>query len=153
MSQPVILALILLALAPGASVDESRLDKVEVAQLTVHQRIIIRIPRLPFTSREPIQDQQSVRWSEKKGPKCVAMSDLVGAAISAPDSIDLMIEDGSRVRARLNDDCPPLDYYSGYYLKPTQDGMVCADRDAIRSRSGGSCRIKEFKRLVAKPGR
>lgn len=147
-----ILALILLALAPGPSVDESRIDKVAVAQMTFQQRIIIRIPRLPFT-RKPVETDQPVQWSEKKGPKCVAMADLVGAAISAPDSIDLMIDDGSRIRARLDDDCPPLDYYSGYYLKPTQDGMVCADRDAIRSRSGGSCPIEEFKRLVAKTKR
>ena len=145
-----ILALILLAVAPGASVDESRLDKVEIAQLTVHQRIIIRIPRLSLPPRQPVQPEKQVTWSEKKGPKCVAMGDLVGAAISAPDSIDLMVDDGSRVRARLDDDCPPLDYYSSYYLKPTPDGMVCADRDAIRSRSGGSCPIEEFKRLVPK---
>ncbi len=145
-----ILALILLALAPGSSVDESRIEKVEVAQLMVHQRIIIRIPRMVVPPRQPVQPQQQVTWSEKKGPKCVAMGDLVGAAISAPDSIDLMIDDGSRVRARLDDDCPPLDYYSSYYLKPTPDGMVCADRDAIRSRSGGSCPIEEFKRLVPK---
>ncbi|MFA6117096.1 MAG: hypothetical protein WC729_24065 [Sphingomonas sp.] len=153
MSQPVILALILLAVAPGASVDESRLDKVEVAQLTVHQRIIIRIPRMSLPPQQPVQPQQQVTWSEKKGPKCVVMGDLVGAAISAPDSIDLMIDDGSRVRARLDDDCPPLDYYSSYYLKPTPDGMVCADRDAIRSRSGGSCPIEEFKRLIPKAKR
>lgn len=150
MSQPVILTLILLALAPGASVDESRMEKVEIAQLTVHQRIIIRIPRMSVPPRQPIQPQSPISWSEKKGPKCVVMGDLVGAAISAPDSIDLMIDDGSRIRAKLDDDCPPLDYYSSYYLKSTPDGLVCADRDAIRSRSGGSCPIKEFKRLVAK---
>jgi hypothetical protein len=149
MSQPMILALILLALAPGPSVDESRIEQVEVAQMTLHQRIVIRIPRLPFT-RPPVEAQQPIVWSEKKGPKCVAMEDLIGAAISAPDSIDLMIDDGTRMRAKLDDDCPPLDYYSSYYLKPTRDGMVCADRDAIRSRSGGSCPIEEFKRLVPK---
>jgi hypothetical protein len=152
MSQPLIPALILLALAPGASVDPSADGGVQVTQMTLHQRIIIRIPRLPFT-RAPVQASTPVRWVEKKGPKCVAMDDLIGAAISAPDSIDLMIDDGTRVRAKLDDDCPPLDYYSSYYLKPTPDGMICEDRDAIRSRSGGSCGIEEFKRLVAKAAR
>jgi len=152
MSQPLILALIVLAVAPGPSVAESRIERVEVAQVTLHQRIIIRIPRLPFM-RKPVDTGKPLEWSEKKGPKCVAMGDLIGAAISAPDSIDLMVDDGTRVRAKLDDDCPPLDYYSSYYLKPTPDGMVCADRDAIRSRSGGSCRIEEFKRLVAKTKR
>ena len=64
--------------------------------------------------------------------------------------IDLMLEGGDRLRAKLDNDCPPLDFYSGFYLKPTPDGMVCADRDAIRSRSGAACAIESFKQLVPK---
>ena len=58
--------------------------------------------------------------------------------------------DGTRLRALFDDDCPALDFYSGLYVKGTTDGMVCADRDSIRSRSGSVCRIDGFKRLVAK---
>lgn len=149
MSQPMMPALILLALIPGASAEESRIGKVEVAQLTIHQRIIIRIPRLPF-SRPPVQAESPVRWVEKKGPKCEPMGEIEGALISAEDSVDLIIEDGTRLRAKLDDDCPALDFYSGFYIKPTPDGMICADRDSFRTRSGASCGIDEFKRLVAK---
>ncbi|MEN2789088.1 hypothetical protein ABC974_05575 [Sphingomonas oligophenolica] len=142
-------ALILLALVPGASAEESRVDRVEVAQVIFHQRIIIRIPRLPFT-HPPVEASQPVRWVEKKGPKCVALGEIAGATITAANSVDLIVEDDKRIRAKLDDDCPSLDYYSGLYLKATPDGMICADRDAVRTRSGGSCGIDEFKRLVAK---
>jgi len=149
MSQAMIPALILLALIPGASAEESRIDQVEVAQLVFHQRIIIRIPRLPF-SRPLVDPSEGVRWVEKKGPKCVALGDIAGATITAANSVDLIVEDEKRIRAKLDKDCPSLDYYSGLYLKATPDGMICADRDAVRTRSGGQCGIDEFKRLVAK---
>jgi len=143
-------ALILLALVPGASAQESRIEEVEVAQLTLHQRIIIRIPRLPFTRSRKDDPPEGIRWEEKKGPKCVPMVRIEGALLAAPASVDLIIEDGNRVRAKLDKNCPSLDFYSGFYLKPTADGMVCADRDSFRTRSGGSCGIDDFKRLVAK---
>ena len=56
------------------------------------------------------------------------------------------------MRARLQDECPALDYYRGFYVRPQPDGRICADRDAIRTRSGGDCGIDRFRRLVpAKP--
>ena len=60
-----------------------------------------------------------------------------------------MIDDGERLRAKLDDDCPPLDYLFRLLSQAgAATGMVCAERDAIRSRSGGRCEIDEFKRLV-----
>ena len=100
--------------------------------------------------RAPVSPVDPVRWTEKKGPQCVAMSALDGAVVTGSQSIDLMLEGGDRLRAKLDNDCPPLDFYSGFYLKPTPDGMVCADRDAIRSRSGAACAIESFKQLVPK---
>jgi hypothetical protein len=150
MSNPLIPVLILLALAPGASADQSSLDGVEVAQVTLHQRIIIRIPRLSRTPTPVETTPRPQRWNEKKGPKCVPMGDIDGAVVSAPDSIDLMMEGDRRIRAKLDDRCPPMDFYSGFYMKPTPDGMICAERDAIRSRSGGACPIAAFKRLEAR---
>lgn len=148
MSNPFVFLSLLLALAPAAAVDESRAETVQETQYTVHQRIIIRIPRL--FGRAPVSPSDPVRWIEKKGPQCVAMSELDGAVVTGSQTIDLMLEGGDRLRATLDNDCPPLDFYSGFYLKPTPDGMVCADRDAIRSRSGAACAIESFKRLVPK---
>jgi len=57
-----------------------------------------------------------------------------------------------RGRAQLDEDCPALDFYNGFYLTP-QNGKVCAKRDDIHSRMGRSCRIERFRRLVPKEPR
>ena len=57
------------------------------------------------------------------------------------------MRDRTRIRARLDRNCPALDYYYGFYISPDEDGLVCADRDSIRSRVGGECQIDAFRRL------
>ena len=143
-------ALMLLALTPADSDEVGQIDGVEMAQLTIHQRIVIRIPRILGRSEPARSEPAEVRWTMKKGPKCVPMAALEGAIISGTDSVDLMVADGTRLRAEFDDDCPALDFYSGLYVKGNADGMICADRDSIRARSGSVCRIDGFKRLVAK---
>lgn len=142
---------VMLALAPAGSSDVAAFDRVELSQVTIHQRIVIRIPRVlgghPLAQSLP---QHPIRWAEKKGPKCVSADLLEGAVITGEDSVDLIIADGRRLRAELDDRCPALDFYSGLYLKQTSDGLICADRDSIRARSGSVCRIDGFKRLEAK---
>jgi hypothetical protein len=53
------------------------------------------------------------------------------------------------VRAKFNDDCPALDFYRGFYLKPGDD-RLCAKRDFVHSRMGESCQIEQFRGLKAK---
>lgn len=129
-----------LLLLPGAAA-APRADRVELAQIIVHQRIIVRVPA---TTRVP----PIVRWKQKRGPRCIAADGFAGAAVMAPDSIDLLARGGQRVRAELEDACPALDFYSGFYLTPSPDRQLCAGRDAIHARSGGECQIKRFRRLV-----
>lgn len=152
MTHPALPALLLLVLAPAVSADdalpEPPLDRVELAQLSIHQRIVIRIPRL--LGHRDRSEPEVPRWAEKKGPKCVPAATLAGAIVAEPDTVDLLLIDGTRLRARLDDHCPALDFYSGLYIKQTEDGLVCADRDSIRARSGSICRIDGFKRLVLK---
>jgi hypothetical protein len=113
---------------------------VRVAQITVEQSLIVRVPR-----RIPAKP---LRWKTKKGPKCVAMSAIAGAAVVAEDAIDLVLKGGQRLRAQFSSNCPALDYYSGFYILPTDDGKICADRDMIRTRSGGQCEIERFRKLL-----
>lgn len=148
MTHPLFPASLLIALAPAASAALPPLDRVELAQVTIHQRIVIRIPRI--FGRSSSDADNGVRWIEKKGPKCVPSATIGGAVITGPDSVDLVVVDGTRLRARFEDDCPALDFYSGLYIKRSPDGLICADRDSIRARSGSVCRIDGFKRLVVK---
>ena len=129
------------------------LDGTQWAQLSIHERIIIRVPRMtlppsPVAGRRPMATP--LDWREHKGPKCVDVSDIAGAILSTPGSVDLMMDDGTRLRAKLDGECKPLDYYNGFYIKPATDGRICRDRDAIRMRSGATCDIDDFKTLRIK---
>ena len=115
------------------------------AQMTVHERIVIRVPRMTQASRMAVP--APVRYKEKKGPKCVAVAEMGGAQIVAPGAVDLVMTGNRRLRAKLDKDCGPMDFYNGFYLRPAADGKVCADRDVIRMRSGASCSITTFKTL------
>lgn len=125
--------------------------RIEFAQLTVRQRIIVRVPRMEESRRTvTVVPIPPLRWDEKKAPKCLMLGRIVGTAISNSQSVDLLTDDGVRYRAKFNDSCPAIDFYTGIYVKPAPDGMICAKRDAIRSRSGDACRIQQFRSLVRK---
>ena len=113
--------------------------------MTVEERLVIRVPVAPRPHR-------NVRWDEEKGPKCVPARAIAGAFLSGPDSIDFMLRGRQFVRARLDSDCEGLDFYGGFYVQP-EDRMICAKRDTIRSRVGGSCRIQKFRTLVPRVDR
>jgi hypothetical protein len=113
----------------------------EVRTLVVQREVIMRVPVRP----RPLPN--GMEWSEHKGPKCISSAAIRGAAISGREHVDFLLYGRERVRAKLADDCPALDFYSGFYLTP-EDGTVCALRDSIHSRIGSSCRIERFRRLA-----
>lgn len=139
---------LLLALTAGSWPAEAE-GPVQLAQVTVRQQIIVRVPMRP----RPGPVGPPVEWKEGKGPKCVPARDIAGATMLTRDSVDLVLRDNSRVRARLETSCPALDYYHGFYINPAADGRICADRDTIRSRMGGTCQIENFKALTPVPRR
>ena len=111
-----------------------------VSIMTVEERLIIRVPVAP-------RPRIRLRWDEGKGPKCVPAGAIARAFLSGPDSIDFMLRGRHFVRAQLDSDCEGLDFYGGFYVQP-EDRRICARRDTIRSRVGGSCRIEKFHTLV-----
>ncbi len=113
-----------------------------VRVMTIERQMIMRVPVRPFP-------RMKLQWEEEKGPKCLPVGTIAGAMLSGPDSIDIVLRNRQRVRARLDSDCPALDFYGGFYLQP-QDEQLCAKRDTVHSRMGGSCRIERFRRLVPK---
>lgn len=144
-------ALMLLFSAPPAIKPGKADMRVQFSQMTFRQRIVVRIPRVadPHVAR-PGAPQRAVEWKEKKSEKCIPVNMIAAASISQVDSVDLLMSDGRRLRARFNSDCRNIDFYAGFYLRKTADGMVCAKRDVVRSRAGDSCRIKVFRQLAVK---
>lgn len=113
-----------------------------VRVMTVEERLIIRVPIAP-------RPRLRIRWQEEDGPKCLPARAIAGAFLSGPDSIDFLLKNRQMVRARFDSDCQGLDFWDGFYVQP-EDRRICARRDTIRSRVGGSCRIEKFRLLVPK---
>ena len=110
-----------------------------VRSLVVEGQIILRVPVRPPPRR--------IQLVERDGPRCIASGAIRGAFLSGPDHVDFLMAGRRLVRAELSDDCPALDFYEGFYLN-SEDKRICADRDAIRSRVGATCRIERFHRLI-----
>ena len=136
-------ALLLLALVLSGGTPAPQPD--EYAQLTVRERIIVRIP----DRSRAVAAAPPLEWKESKGPKCVPTNAIRGALLAGTDHVDFLLPESQRVRATFDEDCPALDFYGGFYLK-TEDQRLCARRDSIHSRMGGSCRIERFRRLSRK---
>lgn len=136
----------LLAFLPallGLAGTQSAGQQTRVTTMTVEHQIIMRVPVRPYALPRHIE------WIERKGPKCIAAADIRGAALSGRDHIDFLLADRQRIRAELDDDCPTLDFYGGFYLK-REDERICARRDSINSRIGLGCEIRKFRRLEPK---
>jgi len=110
-----------------------------VQRMSVRDEFIIHVPiaqrRLP-----------GLEWVEHKGPKCLSAAMIAGAAMASQSSIDFVMRDRRRVRAKLDSDCAGLDFYGGFYVEPRK-GEVCAKREEIRVRAGSTCRIERFRSL------
>lgn len=148
----VVLSLLATATVAGTPLPAGRSEATDLGQVTIRGSIIMRIRATPVVPVDPAQGAPAagvVRWVEKKGPKCIVAGQMGGAIVNG-NSVDLVMRGGDRVRAVFDGDCAGLGYYGGFYVKPSSDGQICAGRDSIRTRSGDSCTIKRFHKLVAK---
>ena len=125
--------------SPGTSGSQS------VTRMVVQEQLIIKIPVRPQLVRRALD------WEEHKGPKCLDTKRIKGAVLAGPSNVDFALSDRTWVRAQFNDDCPALDFYRGFYLKP-EDERLCAKRDVVHSRMGGSCQIERFRGLKPRTG-
>lgn len=138
----------LLLMSTGGAPDEAGVSQqpLRFAQMMIREQIIVRVPSRMRKAAPPRSSQ--IEWVESRGPKCVSAKSIAGASLLGPDSVDLILRNNSRIRAKLESSCPALDYYYGFYISPHRDGKICADRDTIRSRMGGQCEIQRFKTLT-----
>jgi hypothetical protein len=139
------LGLIALLLATNEANPSRSSASQPVRVMTSQRQIILRVPVRPHP-------RMSLRWEEEKGPKCLPVGAIAGAMLSSPGSIDLLLRNSQRVRAKLDEDCAGLDFYAGFYLQ-TEDRQFCADRDVIRNRMGGTCQVEKFRMLVPRAAR
>ena len=136
------LVLLPLLLGLASTQDDSAGEEPQprVSRLVVEEQWIVRVPVRPQRAAPRFE------WGEGKRVKCFSTKDIRGALLSGADNVDFLLGKRQRVRASFNGNCPALDFYGGFYLK-TDDDRVCARRDVVHSRMGGSCRIEGFRRL------
>jgi len=78
---------------------------------------------------------------------CVDAAKIRGAVVINPRTVELVMKGGARWRLLLQNACPQLSYYGGFYYSQAQAGKICA-RDRIVGRAGGECRVARVIPLV-----
>lgn len=145
------------AAAPAPARDETVVhpaDEMLVHQVRIEQRMTIRIaPRDPTVRPSMLAEMAAAasaptRLAERKMGKCVPIS---GIAAVQPDAgrLLLFMRDQRLVAASLEKACRARDFYSGFYLERTGDGLLCVERDRLHSRAGASCAVSKMRQLVA----
>lgn len=117
---------------------------VELAQLSIEQRVIIRIPSMPPPEDTP---RTVLRWKESKGPRCVPLNLVRAATVNGNSGVTLVVGRAERYLAHVSRACRPADFYAGFYISPNKDGVICAGRDTLHARNGSACEIEKFSRL------
>ena len=79
--------------------------------------------------------------------RCVGVDHVAGAVVFGDRAVELTMTDHSRWRMSFDAACPALSFYQGFYYRRAVAGHLCAGRDAVISRSGGTCPIATIVRL------
>ena len=121
-------------------------------QVSIEQHLIIRItpgnPAVMHDVPPPAPQPLPVRLRERRIAPCVPVAGIVGVRPLAGDRLLLIMRDHRLVGADLSRSCAARDFYMGFYVTPTADGQLCADRDTIHSRAGTSCTIVQVHEMV-----
>ena len=133
-------------------------------QVRIEQRVIIRIAPAPV-GRPPDPRRGLPDWrrnmftdlpgrgigphvEERRMAQCVPVSGIAGVQVTRDSRLVLFMRDQRIVSAALEKTCNPRDFYSGFYLERTADGMLCSGRDTLHSRSGANCALGKLRQLV-----
>jgi hypothetical protein len=79
--------------------------------------------------------------------RCVGIDHVAGAVVFGDRAVELTMTDHSRWRMAFDAACPALSFYQGFYYRRAVAGHLCAGRDAVISRSGGTCPIATIVRI------
>lgn len=122
-------------------------------QVRIEQRVIIRVvPRGAAVRRGTSSfveaPQPRTHLVERETGECLPVS-AIGAVQPARDNrLMLFMRDRRMFSAKLERSCAARDFYSGFYVERNEDGMICVDRDKLRSRTGSKCEIEALRQMV-----
>lgn len=125
-------------------------------QVRIEQSITIRVaprggarndPRMGMMPEPPMRDAFP-RLVERPIGKCVPVSGIAGVQIDRANKLMLFMRDSRVVSASLDKGCSARDFYSGFYVARSEDGMMCTGRDTLQSRTGASCKLGKMRQIV-----
>ncbi|MBX9884284.1 MAG: hypothetical protein K2X68_04855 [Novosphingobium sp.] len=140
-------------------------------QVSIEQRVIIRVtPRdagrdavapqvLPFQSVQPVVQplvpqprSNLVRVRERKAGRCMPALGIAAVQPITDGRLMFYMRDRRMIAAGLEKACSARDFYLGFYMSKTSDGQLCVGRDAIHSRAGTTCKLKDVREYVPVDG-
>ncbi|GGC17465.1 hypothetical protein GCM10011371_01190 [Novosphingobium marinum] len=122
-------------------------------QVRMERRVTIRISPRPSPVRPSMlmalpNREIGPRFVERKIGKCLSVSSIAGVQPRGQSRLLLFMEDQRMISAELDKTCTSRDFYSGFYLSRSDDGMLCAGRDTLLSRSGANCKLTRIRQLI-----
>lgn len=132
------------------TLDAARVDLPQ--QVSIEQRVTIRVsprqaPMAPMMF-EADSGSSGARFIERKFGKCLPMSGIVGVQPGSGRKLLLIMRDDRMFTAELEKGCQARDFYSGFLVAKSSDGMICKERDKLRARSGATCEVNGFRQII-----
>jgi hypothetical protein len=125
-------------------------------QVRIEQRVVIRVAPARRIRQDLIADVRQGaagnRFQERPMKRCVPMANIAGVQSGPRNRLILFMRDRNIVSAALEKACSVRDFYSGFYVERSTDGLLCSGRDMLQSRTGASCGVQRLSHLVAVKG-
>jgi hypothetical protein len=123
-------------------------------QVRIEQRVIIRVAparsaREDLIANLPPGTEISLHYREQPMKRCVQMANIAGVQSGSQNRLILFMRDRHIVSAALEKACSARDFYSGFYVERSEDGLLCSGRDMLKSRTGTACGVRRLAHLVA----
>lgn len=129
-------------------------EGLRLGQIRLEQRVVVRIAPRRVSNRRNMLAQlpvraQTTRYKERKAEECVLVEGIAGVETGSGNRLLLFMRDANIMSINLEKACRARDFYSGFYVKPNEDGKLCVARDTLQSRNGARCDIERMMELVA----
>lgn len=121
-----------------------------------YMRPVVKVPGVgaafPKDDSAPSQPQQQLPLSDAAPPEdaqvqCIAIDDIRDSVIRNDRTIHLRMRGNVYYEMRLQNNCPGLSFYDGFYYRTTPNRQLCGGLDMIMARSGSRCPIESFTRI------
>ena len=141
------------AIEPLRVLDRAR-EPLVARQVRIERRVIIRISPSSAAAREQMMAHLPRRpmrtsFAEVEHSDCVPIEQIAAVQPTRDNRLMFFMRDRKVLAASLARGCVAQAFYSGFYVENSEDGRLCVARDRLQSRTGDTCAVAGFNRLVA----